>query len=46
MDIIWLDGNLREQGVLENAILDSEVGQHYDFTLTVPKKDYAKLAGR
>lgn len=43
MDLIWLDAGMREQGILECAVFDGEVGQDYDFTLTVPKKYYAGL---
>lgn len=46
MDLIYLDENLREQGVIKNASFSSEIGTNYDFMLTVPKTDYAKLGGK
>lgn len=46
MDLIYLDENLREQGVIKNASFSSEVGTNYDFMLTVPKTDYEKLGGK
>lgn len=45
MELIYLDSDLREQGIIRNAEFDSEVGGFYDFSLTVPKSDYSRIAG-
>lgn len=45
MDLIYLDSNRREQGVVKNAEFESEVGGYFDFTLKVPKSEYFRLAG-
>lgn len=45
MELIYLDANRVEQGVLEDAQFVSEIGEYYEFTLTVKKNRYKDLVG-
>ena len=44
MDVIWLDSSMKEQGILENVVFESEMGRENSFTIMVPKSDYQKIA--